>query len=186
MRIIFSEDFIYMENAKDATLILKNCNGNCAFCPANKLVNFYNYVKLNAEFNYSIQKLTIYGSADSSYIRSFLNQYRLKNPDAKIELNVCKNTIENQDRIVYNHLIDPSISNYFDRKPDKFIIPANGDQDLKFAYLQKFKSLYPHIPIEPVILDSADAECVFWDEQKIKQFNEKLKVAEFNKGKQMN
>ena len=180
MKIVFSEDFIYTETAQSVVLILKNCAEHCNFCPAGKLVKFYNYVKLNSIFNYSVQMLKIYGDSTSPYVNTFLKKYRDLNPNANIELNVCANCAELFERDVYNHIICPFLDTYFESKPAKFLMPACGDYDVALAYALRKKKLYPNIPIEAVILDTANSELSFWDENKIQQFNEKLGLVEFN------
>ena len=179
MKIQLEEDFIYTYAKGEAVLILRNCTNSCKFCPAVRLKPFQNYGKLHSSFDFSCEKLSIYGNANCSYIETFLRKLRESNPNVEIHLYGCQCNFSQKIDLIYHHIIHPSMPNYFRIVPVDFIIPAMGEEIALLAYALKYFNRYPEIPIRIEILDSGDLTAEFLSLEKVNELQKQINLKEF-------
>lgn len=180
MKITFQPDFIYLSSKYSATLIFKNCDKNCSFCPAGKLFNFQDYATLNQIFDFTCRDLTIYGCVNCSYIESFIIKLKKESPNVTIKVIGCDCRFSQKiEGIKYHQIIYPDLSNLFVIVPEERIIPATGDPlSLKIFALRE-KKIFPNIPLRMSILDSSNVNADFWSENQIEDFQKQIDTEEF-------
>lgn len=179
MKIQFEEDFIYLASGYEATLILRNCNKNCAFCPACKLKPFYNSSKLNMSFDFKhIKFLKIYGSATSPFLETFIGKINSLNPNLRITLIVCRYEFTQKLEFEFKQIIHPEIQEISNTLPQEFILPAYGDIHIIQAFALRYFNDYPDIPIKLTILDSG-ANINFWEESKVEEIQKLIDSEDF-------
>lgn len=179
MKIQFEEDFIYVVNGQNATLVLKNCNQECIFCPACKLKNFQNYTLLNSSFDSGVKNLIIYGNINSSYMETFFQRVLRENPNIAITVVGCKCELSQPVPLVYKHIIHPTLHNELTYMTDGFFLPAIGDfLELK-VFAMKMQNTYQNTPITLGILDSGESSAEFWSKDKIEDLQKQIDAKDF-------
>ena len=179
MKICFQKDFIYIVSGFTATLILRNCDQKCAFCPAANLAVFQNYGLLHSLFDFSCKELIIKGNIKSSYIESFLQKLKKLNPNVVIKAETCDCDLTQFIDLEYNRIIYPNLTEYLKILPNSFILPAIGDPLTLRSFAQKYRDRYPNIPLNLKILDSSNPNAEFWTINKITEFQKQIENETF-------
>jgi hypothetical protein len=174
MKFLLESDFLYTSTRNGAVIVVKSCGKNCAFCPASALVNFQDFQKLGAEYDYSQDILKLFGDITSPNLITFLKKVREYNPRVEIHVESCMCKLPREEMAEYSHIISYELKSIFESVPDRFVIPATGDEASVTAVRARYASRHPNIPIVVKSMDSGNPETVFWAESKIAEFNSKV------------
>lgn len=166
MKVILDEDFICIFRGYRATVILRNCDRTCEFCPASKLPIFQNWKKLYSILDCDLDSVEIKGNMNNLHLNHILKELNI--PEIKVEgCSCCCSSASEFSRICHPQIAS-NASNVF---PGTFIIPAYGNYAQLLNFVEELRISYgENIKIQIKILDSGDQNIEFWSEEQIKKF----------------